>query len=60
MEQFFLKKPFSRTCTFREKNDVQLTFDDSYICCVSKFDVFQSSFVLVFTAGTNLPQKIFP
>ena len=23
-----------------EKNDVQLTFDDSYISCVSKIDVF--------------------
>ena len=59
MEQFFLKKPFSRTCTFREKNDVQLTFDDSYICGVSKFDVFQSSFVLVFTAGTIFTLEIF-
>ena len=24
-----------------EKNDVQLTFDDSYICYVSKIDVFK-------------------
>ena len=36
-----------------EKNDVQLTFDDSYICYVSKIDVFQSSFVLEFTNGTT-------
>ena len=36
MEQLFLKKIFSRTCTLRGKNDVQLTFDDSYKCHVSK------------------------
>ena len=40
MGQLFLKKFFSRTCTLREKNDVQLTFDDSYICYMSKIDVF--------------------
>ena len=40
MEQLFLKKFFSRTCTLRGKKDVQLTFDDSYICFVSKIDVF--------------------
>ena len=43
MEQLFLKNFFSRTCTLRGKNDVQLTqltFDDSYICYVSKIDVF--------------------
>ena len=41
IEQLFLKKFFSRTCTLGEKkNDVQLTFDDSYICYVNKFDFF--------------------
>ena len=55
MEQLFLKKLFSRTCTLRGKNDVELTFDDSYICYVSKNDVFQSSFVFVFTNGTTFP-----
>ena len=41
MEQLFLKNFFSSTCTLRgKKNDVQLTFDDSYICYVSKIDVF--------------------
>ena len=59
MEQLLLKKFFSRTCTFREKNDVHLTFDDSYICYVSKFDIFQSSFVLVFTNGATFPKEIF-
>ena len=34
-------------------------FDDSYICYVSKIDVFQCSFVLVFTNGTTFPQEIF-
>ena len=56
MEQLFLKKFFSRTCIFRgEKNDVQLIFDDSSKCYVSKFDGFQSTFVLVFTNGTSFP-----
>ena len=36
MEQLFPKKFFYMTCTLREKNDVQLTSDDSYICYVSK------------------------
>ena len=36
MEQLFIKKFFSKTCTLRGKNDVQLTFDDSYISYVSK------------------------
>ena len=40
MEQLFLKKLFARTCTLRGKSDVQLTFDDSYTCYNSKFDVF--------------------
>ena len=40
IEQLFRKKFFSRTCTLRGKNDVELTFDDSYICYVSKIDVF--------------------
>ena len=53
----FLKKFFSRTHALRgkEKNYVQLTFDDSHICYVSKFNGFQSSFVLAFTNGTTLP-----
>ena len=58
MEQLFLKKFFSRTCTLR-KNDTQLTFDDSYVCYVSKIDVFQNSFVLVFTNGTTFLEEIF-
>ena len=58
MEQLFLKNFSSRTCTLRGKYDVQLTFENSYICYVSKIDVFQSSFVLVFTNGT-FPQEIF-
>ena len=58
MEQLLRKKFFSGTCRFREKNDVHLTFDDSYICYVSKFDVFQSSFVLVFTNGTTSTLEI--
>ena len=41
MEQLFLKKNCSWTCTLREKNDVQLTFDDSYVYYVSKIDVFR-------------------
>ena len=55
MEQLFLKKFFFGTCTVREKNDVQLTFDKSYLCYVSKINVFQGSFVLVFTNGTTFP-----
>ena len=31
MEQLFIKKFFFRTRTISGKNDVQLTFDDSYI-----------------------------
>ena len=42
-----------------EKNDVQLSFDDSYICYVSKIDVFQSSFMLFFTNGTTFLEEIF-
>ena len=55
MEQFFSKKLFARTCLLRGKNDVQLKFDDSYLCYVSKIDVFLSNFVLVFTNGTTFP-----
>ena len=55
MEQLFLKKFFSSTCTFRGKNYVKLTSDDSYLCYVCKIDIFQSSFVLVFTEGTTFP-----
>ena len=58
MEQFFPKKFFSRTCTFRGKKDVQLNFDDSYICYVRKIAVAQGIFVLVFTNGTTFPKKI--
>ena len=39
-KQFFLRKLFSRNCTLRGKNDVQMTFDDSNICYVNKIDVF--------------------
>ena len=55
MEQLFLKKLFARTCLLGGKNDVQLNFDDSCFCYVSKIDVFLSNFVLVFTNGTNFP-----
>ena len=55
MEQLFLMYFFSRTCMFRGKIDVQLTFDDSSKGYVSKFDGFQSSFVLVFTNGATFP-----
>ena len=55
MEQLFLEKFFSRTCTLRGKKDVQLTFDDSNICYVSKINGFQSSFVSVFTNGKTFP-----
>ena len=55
MEQPFREKFFSRTFTLRGKNDELLTFDDSYICYVSKIDVLQRNFVLVFTNGTTLP-----
>ena len=41
MEQLFRKNVFSRTCTLRGKNDVQLTFDESYVYYVSKIDVFK-------------------
>ena len=34
-------KYFSRTCKLRGKNDVQLTFDESYILSVSRIDIFQ-------------------
>ena len=59
MKQLFPEKFFSRTCTIRAKNDVQLTFDDPYISYLSKIDVFQRSFVLILTNGTIFPQKIF-
>ena len=59
MEQLFPKKIFSRTCTLREKNDVQLTFDDSNKCYVSKINGFQSSLVLVFTNGKTFHWEVF-
>ena len=40
-KNFFLKKFFTRTCTLKGENAVQLIFDDSYICYVSKIDVFK-------------------
>ena len=55
MEQLLFRNFSLELVRLEEKNDVQLTFDDSNICCVSKFDVFQSSFVLVFTNGTTFP-----
>ena len=29
------------TCILRGKNDVQMTFDDSYIFYVNQFDIFK-------------------
>ena len=58
MEQLFLKKFFSRTCTFRGKKDVQLNSGESYLCYVRKIDVFQRRFLLVFTNGTTFPKGI--
>ena len=29
------------TCVLREKNDVQMTFDDSYIFYVNPIDIFK-------------------
>ena len=55
MEQLFLRNFSLELVHLEEKNDVQLTFDDSSKCYVSKFDGFQSTFVLVFTNGTTLP-----
>ena len=40
---------------FPEKNDEQMTFDDSYICYVIKIDVFGRCFVLVYTNGLAFP-----
>ena len=40
MEQLFLKTLSLGLVHLEEKNDVQLTFDDSYFCYVSKNDVF--------------------
>ena len=37
------------TCILRGKNDVQMTFDDSYIIYISQFEPFIVVFVLVFT-----------
>ena len=60
MEQLFLMKLFALGLVrLEEKNDVQLSFDDSYICYVSKIDVFQSSFMLFFTNGTTFLEEIF-
>ena len=59
MEIFFLRNFSLELVRLEEKNDVQLTFDDLYICYVSIFEVFQSSFVLVFSNGTFFPQEIF-
>ena len=53
MENFYLRNFSLELVRLEKKNDVHLTFDDSYIIYVSKFDVFQSSFVLVFTNGTT-------
>ena len=60
MEQLFLMKLFALGLVrLEEKNDVQLSFDDSYICYVSKIDVFQSSFMLFFTNGTTFLEEMF-
>ena len=37
----FPKKIFSRACILRGKNYVQLPFDDSYKCYMSKIDIFE-------------------
>ena len=57
----FPKETFSLGLVRLEgKNDEKkVTFDDSYICYVSKIDVFQSSFVSVFTKGTTFSEEIF-
>ena len=59
VKKIFHEKFFSIACKFRVKNDLQLTFDDSYICYASKTDVFQSSFVIVFNNGTTFIKGIF-
>ena len=59
MDQLFLKTFSLGLVHSEEKNDVQSTFDDSYVCYVSKIGVFQSSFVLVFTKRTTFSEEIF-
>ena len=59
MEQFSFRQFSPGLVHLEATNDVQLIFDDSYICYVSKIDVFQSSLVLVFTNGTVFHKKIF-
>ena len=54
----FPEEIFSRTCTLRGKNDVQVTCYDSYICYVCKIDVLLSSFLSVFTTGTTFSEEI--
>ena len=43
----------------REKNDVQMTFDDFYKLYVNQIDLFKSGFGLVFTNLTTLVQNFF-
>ena len=49
----FLIKLFSRTCTLTGKNDVQLTFDESYIYVIRAKLIFLKFFALVFTNATT-------
>ena len=59
MEQLFLKQFFSRNCTLRGKNDVQLTFDGSYTCNVKKL-MFSKVVLVKFSLMELLfPKKFF-
>ena len=44
MEQFFSENFPLRLVHIEGKNDEKLTFDDSFICYVSKIDVFEVVF----------------
>ena len=49
--QLLYKKFFSKNCTLGEENEVQMTFDDSYILYVRKkseiFNYFSAGFYLL-------------
>ena len=49
MDHILPKKRFSVTGTLGGKNDVDMTFDDSYMFCVNNIDIF----ALVFSNETN-------
>ena len=59
MENFYLRNFSLELVRLEGINDVQLTFDDSYICYASNFAAFQSSFLLIFTNGKLLLKKLF-